>query len=289
MNYGIFSDALPLFVGNEQVLIFEKMVKYESILDKFKTTSPAAKYYKEIKISPPGEYPFVFAEHNYTPSAYKGWTGGGIRNGGGINISGIVFFGTYTDAQVVYRSDGWYLIVFKPDGDNSNYSANYYVFKSLDQVKNKKQEKYGINIYSSAGKMLYHSGWDIVRLKTALKVTQDIFRGQPVNQHNKGILCLATERYNTPKDILPTEGKKIYVGEDKLVSVGYIRKFVRFMRTGVFDSSAAYSTAVVSDGFLFESVCYVTPGNRMDFEERMYAESIGAILNPIMIVDKPKI
>jgi len=43
----------------------------------------------------------------------------------------LVFFGTYTDSQVVYRPDGWYLIVFKPDGDNSSYNANYYVFKSL--------------------------------------------------------------------------------------------------------------------------------------------------------------
>ena len=289
MSYGIFSDALPLFVGEEQVLVFEKMLSYNAISDRFKTKSPAARYYKEIKISPPWEYPFVFVDHSYIPSIYGGWTGGGTGNGGGINISDVVFFGTYTDSQVVYRPDGWYLIVFKPDGGNSSYNANYYVFKSLDQVTNKRQEPYGVNIYSTSGKLLYHSGWGIVRLNTAINVTAEIFRGQPRGPNGRGTLCLGLGDGNLPRDILAIEGKKINVGPNKLVSVGYVRKFTRFMRRTGYDPSAAYSTAVISGGFLFESISYATPGINTDFEPRMYAENVGAVLNPIMIIDKPKV
>ncbi|WP_109092188.1 hypothetical protein [Aggregatibacter kilianii] len=290
MTFGIYSDALPLFLGEEQCLIFQRLIRYEEITRAstgHSELNPAQRYYKEIRLGPAHKYPLVFTECDYSPSVDKlaGWNGGGTGIPGSIDIADTVFYANPTDAQVFLRDGSWWLSVLKPDGATSSfYSANYYVFYRIKDAEKLPNAEYGIEISSASGQVLYRSDWDVVR---PVQSIQELPEQNHVNAG--GFMPLFQDRYH-PYDICAEKGRGRNVGKDKLVYLGYRGKF---KHEGGHVNSYTLPLPIINDGFLSFSAAFICPIYNTNLGDRHGDNMIvsgGAreIYNPIpIVINKP--
>ena len=296
MNYGAFIDDLPLVLGTEKLLMFQRKINRSEITETYMTGGKLAEWYREIRLGGREQVFQVFVEHEkLMPYTYAAWTGGGW---GGIpghipQIDDACFVSNANDNFLQLREDGWYLVVFNWRDDTSGEVAtvkDFYVYCLTDRAA--QTDRYGLNIYRPDGSLLYHSGWDLMRVRHRPTVAE--LGGIPApfridatwhRQEDQGQLLMY--------DFL-SESAGVYVGENKLVSIGFCTSVeYRGRDSRVNDRGRAYFAPVLHQGRVRLSMCHAytginLPRNFYHFDtELVVSNPMG--YNEIVVIDKPAV
>ena len=293
-DYGIFSDELPLFLGQEKLMIFERKIALKDIREEWwSRNGGAARNYKRVLLGPSSNTYAVFADYKSDYDFFSAWSGGGfsIPGAGLPNISDSVFMAGKTDNSLLLEGGNWYLMAFSPQDVAQQrpdiLDTDFYVYRTVDTAA--ATDLYGLNVYRSDGSLAYHSGWNIVRARHVYhnirRVTAQGLKGRGVALWRRA--AAATPSF-VPIEDMQAAGRSTAVGSNKLVSIGHVyhassywdrpqNEFVRFAPY-LKDGLLGYAVAFASCGF--------TPPND--------AEQVAALMgypteNPIIIIDKPNI
>ncbi len=296
MNYGAFIDDLPLVLGTEKLLMFQRKINRSEITETYMTGGKLAEWYREIRLGGREQVFQVFVEHEkLMPYTYAAWTGGGW---GGIpghipQIDDACFVSNANDNFLQLREDGWYLVVFNWRDDTSGEVAtvkDFYVYCLTDRAA--QTDRYGLNIYRPDGSLLYHSGWDLMRVRHRPEPADMgglsapfrlVAHPPPEDSNGLGIY-----------DFLSEQGG-FYVGADKLVGIGFVLSAVYNGNSNVYFKSRgrANFTAVLYEGRVRLSMCHAYTG--INFPHNFFRAGEDLYItdllrhNPITVIDKPKI
>ena len=293
-DYGIFSDELPLFLGQEKLMIFERKIALKDIKETWwNNNKGAAQNYKRILLGPSSNTYTVFADYKSDHDIFSLWSGGGFNIPGvGLpNISDSVFMAGRTDNSLLLENGNWYLMAFSPQDVAQQrpdiLDTDFYVYRTVDTAA--ATDAYGLNVYRPDGSLAYHSGWNIVR---ARHVYHDIRAVTAQGLNGNGVALWRRATAATPS-FVPIEDmqaaeRSTAVGSNKLVSIGHTyhaesywdkvqSEFVRF---------APY----LKDGLLGYAVAFASCG----FTPPTYFPQVAALGgrptgNPIIVIDKPNI
>lgn len=293
-DYGVFSDELPLFLGQEKLMIFERKIALKDIRETWwnGNNRGATRHYKRILLGPSSNTYMVFADYKSNFDFFSVWDGGGFNlPGAGLpNISDSIFMAGKTDNSLLLENGHWYLLAFSPEGAAQHpevLDTDFYVYRTVDTSA--ATDKYGLNVYRSDGSLAYHSGWNLVR---ARHVYHNIHRVSAQGLKYNGVAMWRQSMTPSPSMVeiedMQAAGRSLNVGEGKLVSIGHVfhgtnywdryqREFVRF---------APY----LKDGLLGYAVAFASCG----FTHPHYAKQVSATGgyptgNPIIVIDKPRI
>lgn len=295
MTYGVFMDDLPMVLGTEKLLMFQRKINRSEITKPYITGGKIAGWYREIRLGGREQVFQVFAEHGRMFShTYAGWTGGGWGGVAGFTprIDDACFVSNVNDNFLQLREDGWYLVVFNWRGDTKGDLAtvrDFYVYCLTDQAA--QTDQYGVNVYRPDGSLLYHSGWDLMRIRHRMNPKDfglpEPFRIVP-DRHREDIEGLAMH------DFL-SEQEGFYVGENKLVNIGFVLSADYNGDSGNYFKSRGRVnfTPVLYGGHLRLSMCHAYTG--INFPHNFFGAgqklNVGNFLlhNPIIVIDKPDI
>lgn len=294
MNYGAFIDDLPMVLGTEKLLMFQRKINRSEITQDYYVIGKARRYYKEIRLGGRDEVFQVFTEHTRLhPYAYEAWQGAGYDGIKGYlpEIADDCFISNANDNFLQLREDGWYLVVFNYRNDTEGKMAtaqDFYVYALTDAAQAK--DKYGLNLYRPDGSLIYHSGWDLMRVRHRPTPADMGGLSAPFrivdDKHPEDIWGLRVY------DFLSEQGG-FYVGDDKLVSIGFCASF-RYSDGGVYiGPTRAYFTPVLHQGRVRLSMCHAYTG--INFPHNLYRSdtqlglSDGWRYNEITVIDKPQI
>lgn len=292
-NYGVFSDELPLFLGQEKLMIFERKIALKDIKEEWwNKNGGASRIYKRILLGPSSNTYAVFADYKSNHDFFSLWSGGGFSlPGSGLpNISDSVFMAGKTDNSLLLENGNWYLFAFSPR-DVAQYpeilDTDFYIYRTVDTAA--ATDLYGLNVYRPDGSLAYHSGWNIVR---ARHVYHNIRRVTAKSERGNGVAMWRRATTYVPSEVqivdMQAEGRSLEVGNNKLVSIGHVlqadsfwdrpqNEFVRFAPY-LKDGLLGYAVAFASCGF--------TPPT---YAEQLSAWGGNATGNPIIIINKPNI
>lgn len=292
-DYGLFSDELPLFLGQEKLMIFERKIALKDIKEEWwNKNSGAARNYKRVLLGTSSNTYAVFADYKSNHDFFSLWSGGGFSlPGSGLpNISDSVFMAGKTDNSLLLDNGNWYLLAFSPR-DAAQYpealDTDFYIYRTVDTAA--ATDLYGLNVYRPDGSLAYHSGWDIVR---ARHVYHNIQRVTAKGLKGNGVALWRRATTATPSPVriedMQAAGRSMEVGSNKLVSIGHVlhaenywdrpqNEFVRF---------APY----LKDGLLGYAVAFASCG----FTPPEDTQQLAALMwypagNPIIVIDKPNI
>lgn len=292
-DYGLFSDELPLFLGQEKLMIFERKIALKDIKEEWwNKNGGAARNYKRVLLGTSSNTYAVFADYKSNHDFFSLWSGGGFSlPGSGLpNISDSVFMAGETDNSLLLDNGNWYLLAFSPR-DAAQYpevlDTDFYIYRTVDTAA--ATDLYGLNVYRPDGSLAYHSGWDIVR---ARHVYHNIRIVTAKGLKGNGVALWRRATTPTPSPVriidMQAEGRNIEVGSNKLVSIGHVlhaenywdkpqNEYVRF---------APY----LKDGLLGYAVAFASCG----FTPPEDAQQLAALMwyptgNPIIVIDKPNI
>ena len=294
-NYGVFSDELPLFLGQEKLMIFERKIALKDIKEEWwNKNGGAARIYKRILLGSSSNTYAVFADYKSNHDFFSLWSGGGFSlPGSGLpNISDSVFMAGKTDNSLLLDNGKWYLLAFSPR-DVAQYpeilDTDFYIYRTVDTAA--ATDLYGLNVFRPDGSLGYHSGWNIVR---ARHVYHNIRRTtvKMSDGRTNGVALWRRTSTPTPSEVrivdMQAEGRNTEVGSNKLVSIGHVlhaenywdrpqNEFVRF---------APY----LKDGLLGYAIAFASCGYTPPEYEEQVAAWIGYVTgNPIIVIDKPNI
>lgn len=295
MNYGVFIDDLPLVLGTEKLLMFQRKINRSEITKRYITEGKLAEWYREIRLGGREQVFQVFVEHGkMMPYTYTGWTGGGWGGIAGYTprIDDACFVSNANDNFLQLREDGWYLVVFNLPHDKLGEFAtvkDFYVYCLTDRAA--QTDRYGVNVYRPDGNLLYHSGWDLMRVRQRIE-PKAIGLPAPfrlvANPPRDDVYGLAMH------DFL-SEQEGFYVGEDKLVNIGFVLSADYNGNSGAYFKSRGRVnfTAVLYGGRLRLSMCHAYTGinfprNFFQAGEDLYIENL-LRHNPITVINKPNI
>lgn len=293
VDYGIYSDELPLFLGQEKLMIFERKIALKDIKEEWwNKNGGASRIYKRILLGPASNTYSVFADYKSSNDFFSLWSGGGfsIAGSGLPNISDAVFIAGKTDNSLLLDNGNWYLLAFSPR-DAAQYpkilDTDFYVYRTVDTAS--ATDTYGLNVYRPDGSLAYHSGWNILR---ARHVYHNIRRVNANGQIGNGVAMWRRANTYVPSEVqivdIQAAGRSIEVGNNKLVSIGHVlqadsfwirpqNEFVRF---------APY----LQDGLLGYAVAFASCGFTSPTDaEQLAAWEGDATGNPIIVIDKPRI
>lgn len=294
MNYGLFSADLPMVLGTEKLLMFRRKINRSEITKPYSVVGKVANYYKEIRIGDRDGVFQVFTEHpRLFPRAYTFWDGAGYGGIAGYipRIDNDVFVSNPNDNFLQLRDDGWYLVIFNWRGDIRGELAtaqDFYVYALTDSAV--ATDRYGLNVYRPDGSLLYHSGWDLMRVRHRPTVAE--LGGIPApfridatwhRQEDQGQLLMY--------DFL-SESAGVYVGENKLVSIGFCTSVeYRGRDSRVNDRGRAYFAPVLHQGRVRLSMCHAytginLPRNFYHFDTELVVSNPMSY-NEIVVIDKP--
>lgn len=292
-DYGLFSDDLPLFLGQEKLMIFERKIALKDIKEEWwNNNGGAVRIYKRILLGPASNTYSVFADYKSSNDFFSLWSGGGfsIAGSGLPNISDSVFIAGKTDNSLLLDKGNWYLLVFSPR-DTAQYpellDTDFYIYRTVDTAE--VVDVYGLNIYRPDGLLGYHSSWNIVR---ARHVFHNIKRVTAKGENGNGVAMWKRATTSVKSEVqivdLQAAGRSIEVGSDKLVSIGHALHADSFWRRP--QSECVRFAPYLKDGLLGYAVAFASCG----FTPPTYAEQLSAwggyaTGNPIIVIDKPKI
>ena len=292
-DYGVFSDELPLFLGQEKLMIFERKIALRDIKEEWRSnTGAATRNYKRILLGSSGNTYMVFADYKSNFDFFSVWSGGGFNlPGAGLpNISDSIFMAGKTDNSLLLENGHWYLLAFSPEWAAQNpevLDTDFYVYRTVDTSA--VTDNYGLNVYRSDGSLAYHSGWNLVR---ARNVYHNIPRVSSQGLRYNGFAMWRRSMTPSPSMVkiedMQAAGRSLNVGEGKLVSIGHVfhganywdkyqREFVRF---------APY----LKNGLLGYAVAFASCGFTPPDDAKQVAALMGYPTgNPIIVIDKPRI
>lgn len=293
-DYGVFSDELPLFLGQEKLMIFERKIALKDIKEAWwnGNNRGATRYYKRVLLGPSSNTYAVFADYKSNYDIFSAWGGGGfsIPGSGLPNISDSVFMAGKTDNSLLLDNGNWYLLAFSPDDmaqDSEVLDTDFYIYRTVDTATT--TDLYGLNVYRPDGSLAYHSGWNIVR---ARHVYHNVRRVTAKGLQGNGVALWRRATTPTPSEVrivdMQAVGRNMNVGPNKLVSIGHVlhaenywgrpqNEFVRF---------APY----LKDGLLGYAVAFASCGYTSPTDaEQLAAWRSEATGNPIIVIDKPNI
>ena len=77
IDYGIYSDELPLFLGQEKLMIFERKIALRDIKEEWwNSNRGAVSIYKRILLGPASNTYAVFADYKSKHDFFSLWAGG---------------------------------------------------------------------------------------------------------------------------------------------------------------------------------------------------------------------
>ena len=295
MTYGVFIDDLPLVLGTEKLLMFQRKINRNEITQPYITGGKLANWYREIRLGGREQVFQVFVEHGRMLShTYAGWTGGGWGGVAGYTprIDDACFVSNVNDNFLQLREDGWYLVMFNWRGDSTGETStvkDFYVYCLTDRAA--QTDHYGVNVYRPDGSLLYHSGWDLMRVRHRIE-PKTIAPPAPFyivpDKHREDTqgLCI--------HDFL-SEQEGFYVGEDKLVNIGFVASAEYNGNSGAYFKSRgrANFTPVLYGGCVRLSMCHAYTG--INFPHNFFGAGENLYFtdflrhNPIIVIDKPNI
>lgn len=292
-DYGVFSDELPLFLGQEKLMIFERKIALKDIKEEWwNNNGGAARIYKRILLGPSSNTYAVFADYKSNNDFFSLWSGGGFSlPGSGLpNISDSVFIAGKTDNSLLLDEGNWYLLAFSPR-DAAQYpevlDTDFYIYRTVDTAA--ATDLYGLNVYRPDGSLGYHSSWNIVR---ARHVYHNIRRVTAKGLEGNGVAMWRRATTYVPSEVqivdIQAAGRSIEVGSDKLVSIGHVLHADSFWRRpqNEFVRFAPY----LKDGLLGYAVAFASCGFTPPTYDEQLAAWVGyATGNPIIVIDKPNI
>ena len=292
-DYGVFSDELPLFLGQEKLMIFERKIALRDIKEEWwNNNGGAVRNYKRILLGSSSNTYMVFADYKSNFDFFSLWSGGGfsIPGSGLPNISDSVFMAGKTDNSLLLDNGNWYLLAFSPR-DAAQYpevlDTDFYIYQTVDTAA--ATDLYGLNVYRPDGSLAYHSGWNIVR---ARHVYHNIRRVTAQGLRGNGVALWRRATTPTPSEVrivdMQAEGRSIEVGSNKLVSIGHV-----YHADGYWDrpqSEFVRFAPYLKDGMLGYAVAFASCG----FTPPDYAEQVASGMgyptgSPIIVIDKPRI
>lgn len=292
-DYGVFSDELPLFLGQEKLMIFERKIALKDIKEEWwNKNGGAVRIYKRILLGPSSNTYAVFADYKSNHDFFSLWSGGGFSlPGSGLpNISDSVFMAGKTDNSLLLDNGNWYLLAFSPR-DVAQYpkvlDTDFYIYRTVDTAA--ATDLYGLNVYRPDGSLAYHSDWNLIR---AREVRHEISRVMANGEKGKGIAMWRKSSSTTPSfvNIEDTQaaGRGIEVGSDKLVSIGHVFHATDYWDK--FQSEYVRFAPYLKDGRLGYAVAFASCGQiPPTYLNQVVAYNGRPTRNPIIVIDKPKI
>ena len=293
VDYGIYSDELPLFLGQEKLMIFERKIALKDIKEEWwNNNGGAVRNYKRVLLGSSSNTYAVFADYKSKYDYFSLWDGGGFSlPGSGLpNISDSVFMAGETDNSLLLDNGNWYLLAFSPR-DAAQYpevlDTDFYIYRTVDTAA--ATDLYGLNVYRPDGSLAYHSGWNIVR---ARHVYHNIRRVTAKGEIGSGVAMWRRATTYVPSDVqivdIQAAGRSVEVGSNKLVSIGHVLQADSFWRRpqNEFVRFAPY----LKDGLLGYAVAFASCGYTPPTDaEQLVAQHWEATGNPIIVIDKPNI
>ena len=292
-DYGLFSDDLPLFLGQEKLMIFERKIALKDIKEEWwNKNGGAVRNYKRILLGPSSNTYAVFADYKSNYDFFSLWSGGGFSlPGSGLpNISDSVFMAGKTDNSLLLDNGNWYLFAFSP-GNAAQYpevlDTDFYIYRTVDTAAAK--DLYGLNVYRPDGSLAYHSGWNIIR---ARHVYHNIRRVTAKDSRGRSIALWRRATTATPSPVriedMQAAGRSVEVGSNKLVSIGHV-----LHTEGYWDrpqNEYVRLAPYLKDGLLGYAVAFASCGyTPPEYQKQVSAWMSSATGNPIIIIDKPNI
>lgn len=288
-DFGIFSDVLPLFLGQEKLLILNRIISRSEITAPANLSNGrAADYFKEVYLGPPEQVFAVFAEYQAEPALFNVWTAG--------SWSESVWGSGITDNVLVLRESGWFLIVYQPPGLQNEplLKTDFYVFRMTTHAE-PTTDKYGLNIYDIAGNLQYHSGWHVLRAKKSVPLPS---LNAPEGNSQRGTSVIVFSLNENDYIMSPSRqpvvdwqglyGLKTDVGANKLVNIGYAYS-VRGYGNGSLAYTAYFAPFIFADKLGY-SLAHAGFGGHLasavDNDGRARGWIHSAISMPL-IIDKP--
>lgn len=288
LEYGLSSRDIPLFLGQEKLMLLERVIRHADITDK--AGASGGSYYggvytdytvhRRILLGSAENTYVVFADYKQVdPNIFMSWDA--LRNAGRGSIK-FNYLSGITDNSLILDNGNWYLLVFS---DGRKVDIDFYVYKA--ENTGIQSQNYGLNVYRPDGSLAYHSGWNILRARHVLHelppVRNDIQDIPILGQRNDQLLNLQASK------------GKVFVGGDKLVSIGYAAQVDKI----VYDSPRGFGYGVhpirfapfLKNGGLGYSLAFLCSGEEdpLSVANTFYAESLFTTGNPIIVIDKPNI
>lgn len=292
-DYGVFSDELPLFLGQEKLMIFERKIALRDIKEEWwNNNGGAARNYKRVLLGSSSNTYMVFADYKSNFDFFSVWSGGGFSlPGSGLpNISDSVFMAGKTDNSLLLDNGNWYLFAFSP-GNAAQYpevlDTDFYIYRTVDTAVAK--DLYGLNVYRPDGSLAYHSGWNLVRVRNVYHNIPTV--SAQVLKYN-GVAMWQQSMTPSPSMVkiedMQAAGRSLNVGEGKLVSIGHVFHGENYWDR--YQSEFVRFAPYLKNGLLGYAVAFASCG----FTPPHYARQVAATMgyptgNPIIVIDKPRI
>lgn len=292
-DYGVFSNELPLFLGQEKLMIFERKIALKDITETWwNNNGGAVKCYRRILLGSAENTYSVFADYKSDGDMFFAWSGGGFNIGGsGLpSIADSVFMAGKTDNSLLLENGNWYLLAFNPDGVAKNaeiLNTDFYVYRTVNTSE--RVSDYGLNVYREDGTLAYHSDWNLIR---AREVRHEISRVMANGEKGRGIAMWRKSSAAIPSfvNIEDTQaaGRGIEVGRDKIVSIGHVFHATDYWDK--FQSEYVRFAPYLKDGRLGYAVAFASCGQiHPTYLNQVVAYNGRPTGNPIIVIDKPKI
>lgn len=293
-EYGVFSNDLPLFLGQEKLMIFERKIALKDITGEWwNRNGGAAGNYKRILLGSSSNTYAVFADYKSNHDFFSLWSGGGFSlPGSGLpNISDSIFLAGKTDNSLLLDNGNWYLLAFSPEGVAQNrpdiLDTDFYIYKTVSTAE--EMDLYGLNIYRPDGSLAYHSGWNIVRASHVYYNIPRAHAKMAFSEHNGVALWRKADTrvvsFVQIQDLQASQ-RNIEVGRNKLVSIGHVLHADGYWQRP--QNEFARLAPYLKDGFLGYAVAFASCGyTPPDYEQQVASWSSSATGNPIIIIDKP--
>lgn len=292
-DYGVFSDELPLFLGQEKLMIFERKIALKDITETWwNNNGGAVNCYRRILLGPASNTYSVFADYKSDGDMFFSWSGGGFNIGGsGLpSVGDSVFMAGKTDNSLLLENGNWYLLAFNPDGAARNtekLNTDFYVYRTANTSEG--ASDYGLNVYREDGTLAYHSDWNIIR---AREVRHEISRVMANGEKGRGVAMWRKSSSTMPSFVnvedTQAAGRGIEVGSDKLVSIGHVFHATNYWDK--FQSEYVRFAPYLKDGRLGYAVAFASCGQiPPTYLNQVVAYNGRPTGNPIIVIDKPKI
>lgn len=273
-EYGLHLSHLPLFLGQEKLMILDRKVSRASITQaaNWKNTLKINQH-KELYLGAVGDVFSVFAHYKAKPHVCTL----GQKTDGHFTWHGV---SGLTDNMVMLRENGWYLVVYQPRNIPTHLlDTDFYVYR-MARTNETVSDKYGLNVYDGNGNIQYHSGWHTLRLSHSVADLYIIaengdFRTNTVMENgiardrsdNKILFSMRDHDFVHGRDIQVLAdwqfkyGIKRHVGANKMVNIGYhVSGNGNDYQNGKLVGSSVFYSPVIADSHLCLSLSYAHLG-----------------------------
>lgn len=327
-EYGLHLSNLPLFLGQERLMILDRKVARNSITQQsYWRNILKGNQHKELHLGGIADTFVVFAHYKTKPEIHTlntrvdgQWTW--------HSVSGL------TDNLLVLRDNAWYLVVYNPSNIAAHLlDTDFYIYR-LARHNEITHDVYGLNVYDAAGTIQYHSGWHTLRLTHSIADLYVIAENGDFKTHtvmengtamdrsdNKILFSMRDHEFVHSRDIQALVdwqfryGMKRFVGSNKMVNIGYhVSGSGSDYQNNTLVHSTAFYSPIIADGHLSLSLSYIylggnqplihTRNNRLaygrsaeapydDLARQRYQEFLGIPYHlehrPILVADIPQL